>query len=89
MSSTQQYLDADLNIIISAVTNILIIETSMWTENDYPDLNTQNGNWFWTYLIATLGTVSLILLLFFVKRRKRKAVKRRRKKAGKFTMAVF
>ena len=79
MSSTQQYLDADLNIIISAVTNIVIIETSMWTENDYPDLNTQNGNWFWTYLTATLGIVSLILLLFFIKRRKRKAVKRRRK----------
>ena len=79
MSSTQDYLDQDFKPVIRVVTNIVIIETSMWTENDYPDLNTQNGNWFWTYLTATLGIISLILLLFFIKRRKRKAVKRRRK----------
>lgn len=79
MSSTQDYLDQDFKPVIRVVTNIVIIETSMWTENDYPDLNTQNGNWFWTYLIATLGIISLILLLFFIKRRKRKSVKRRRK----------
>jgi len=79
MSSTQDYLDQDFKPVIRVVTNIVIIETSMWTENDYPDLNTQNGNWFWTYLTATLGIISLILLLFFIKRRKRKSVKRRRK----------
>jgi len=83
MSSTQDYLDQDFNLVIRAMTNIVIIETSMWTENDYPDLNTQNG-WFWKYLITILGIVSLVLLLLLVKR-KRKTVKRKRKiKSGKF-----
>ena len=83
MSSIQEYLDQDFNPVISAIINIVIIETSMWTENDYPDLNTQNGG-FWKYLIIILGVVSLVLLLLLVKR-KRKTVKRKRKiKSGKF-----
>jgi hypothetical protein len=76
MSSIQQYLDKDLNIVLNAMTNIKIIETTMWSEKDYPDLGEQN--WSWRIYLIPLAIISLIFLLFLVKMRKKKIVKRKK-----------